>query len=302
MTDLADLEITDCHHHLWDLKANYYPWLTDRITHRVCGEYSAIRKDYLIGDFLRDASGLNLVRSVHVQAEHDHRDPIRETRWLQSVADTAGSSGVPHGIVAYVDFLRPDIDSVLDGHCQFRNTRGIRQMLHEALVDPLNPRPSLIEDPVWRRQFQRIRNYPLSFDLQVYYPRMDQAFELVKENPDVSFVLCHMGQPARRDEEGIAGWRSGMRKLAQLPNLCVKLSGIGMFDRAWTVDSLRPFVLDTIDAFSPGRCLFASNFPVDSMACNYSRLWTAYSVITAEFTREERARMFSCNARRVYRV
>lgn len=37
MIPLDGLEIVDCHHHLWDLQANYYPWLTDRIGKRVCG-------------------------------------------------------------------------------------------------------------------------------------------------------------------------------------------------------------------------------------------------------------------------
>jgi predicted TIM-barrel fold metal-dependent hydrolase len=302
MDGLRGLEITDPHHHLWDLKANYYPWLTDRITPRVCGDYAAIRKNYLLADFRRDVGSLNLVRSVHAQAEHDHADPVRETRWLKEVAEAPGSSGIPHGIIAYADFGRPDIDAVLEGHCAFPNVRGIRQLLHEALVDPGCPRPSLLDDPGWRRAFRRIRNYPLSFDIQAYPEQCASVCALVVENPEVPFVLCHTGSPSRRDPEGVLLWRDSMRRLAELPNLVVKISGLGMFDRAWTVESIRPFVLNTIERFGVGRCMFASNFPVDGMFSTYGALWSAFSAITRDFTSAERAALFSENARRVYRV
>lgn len=301
-TPLAQLEITDPHHHLWDLTANYYPWLTDHITVRVCGDYAAIRKNYLIGDFLRDVSGIHLVRSVHVQAEHDPSDPVRETRWLQAIADGPDSRGFPNGMVAYADLSRADAEAILEDHCRYANVRGVRQMLHEAMVDPQNPRPSLLENPVWRRNFKLLRKYGLSFDLQVYYQQMEQARELVAAHPDTRFILCHTGQPSRRDAESLAGWRRGMRLLAEMPNLSVKISGLGMFDRHWTIDSLRPFVLHTIDCFGADRAMFASNFPVDGMAGPYTALWEAYSTLTEGFSDDERRRLFSDNARKIYRL
>ena len=48
--------IVDAHHHLWDLSKNYHPWLCDAtpIPFRY-GEYTAIRKNYLLPDYLNDA-------------------------------------------------------------------------------------------------------------------------------------------------------------------------------------------------------------------------------------------------------
>ncbi|MDP3226105.1 MAG: hypothetical protein Q8M96_23485, partial [Rubrivivax sp.] len=109
----ASLPVVDCHHHLWDLQANHYPWLTDRVTQRVCGDYAAIRKNYLLEDFRRDAADVNLVQSVHVEAVADPSDPAKETRWLRSIADSTGSGGFPHGIVAYCDLGRADVGEVL---------------------------------------------------------------------------------------------------------------------------------------------------------------------------------------------
>ena len=97
---MDNLPIIDPHHHLYDLKSGRYPWLQDEMLDRVFGDYSAIRKDYLIDDFRADIKNQNVVKSVHLQVEYDHNDPVAETRWLQSVAD---EHGYPNGIVAFAD-------------------------------------------------------------------------------------------------------------------------------------------------------------------------------------------------------
>ncbi len=296
------LPVVDTHHHLWNLSANYYPWLTDRITTRVCGEYSAIRKNYLLEDFFKDVADVNLVKSIHVQAECDHADPVRETRWIQRVADSPKSRGFPHGIIAYADLSRSEVEAILEAHSCYPNVRGIRQMLHECMVEPDNPRSSLLDNSTWRRNIPLLKKFDFSFDLQVYPQQMRQACELVKEHPDLQFILCHTGQPSKLDDDSHKIWRSGMHALAEFENLSVKISGLGMFDRNWTVDTIRPFVLQAIEAFSSERCMFGSNFPVDGMMSSYSRLWAAYSKITCDFSDDERNALFCSNAERIYRI
>ena len=302
MSSTNPLSVIDTHHHLWDLSANYYPWLSDRITTRVCGEYSAIRKNYLLEDFFEDAANVNLVKSIHVQAEHDHADPVRETRWLQEIADSPDSRGFPHGIIAYADLSRSDVEAILEAHSSYPNVRGIRQMLHESMVDPNNPISSLFENSTWRKNFSLLKKYGFSFDLQVYPQQMDQAGGLVREHPDLQFILCHTGQPAERDEESLKIWRTGVHALAEFQNVSVKISGLGMFDSNWSVDTIRPFVLHAIEVFGVERCMFGSNFPVDGMMSSYTRLWSAYSEITCDFSANERYALFCGNAERIYRI
>jgi predicted TIM-barrel fold metal-dependent hydrolase len=55
-------------------------------------------------------------------------------------------------------------------------------------------------------------------------------------------------------------------------------AGLGMFDHNWTVESIRPYVLKTIEVFGVDRCCFASNFPVDKLLSDYDRLYNAYKV------------------------
>jgi predicted TIM-barrel fold metal-dependent hydrolase len=108
--------------------------------------------------------------------------------------------------------------------------------------------------------------------------------------------------PIERDAEGLARWRRGMARLAEHPNVAVKLSGLGMFDLSWTTDSIRPFVVETIGAFGVERCLFASNFPVDKLMSGYDRLWASFAEIAAGFSEDERSKLFHDNAARVYRL
>jgi predicted TIM-barrel fold metal-dependent hydrolase len=296
------MQIIDPHHHLWDLSANYYPWLVDEIRPRLCGEYSAIRKDYLIGDFLRDISCCTVVKSVHVQAEHDRRDPVRETRWLQALSDQkAVSRGFPHGIVAYADLSSATAEQVLEGHSAFANVRGIRQSLNGAINDPAHA-GDLLADPLWSANLALLERFHFSFDMQVYPQQMDPAAEIVGRNERIQFILCHAGAPADPSPEGRETWRRGMRRLAERPNVVVKISGFGMFDRRWTTDTIRPLVLETIDLFGVGRCMFASNFPVDGMAATYRDIWRAFEKITEGFAEAERRQIFHDNAARYYRI
>lgn len=289
------MKIVDAHHHLWDLSANYYPWLTDQIGPRICGDYTEIRKNYLVSDYLADIDGLNVVKSVHVQAEHDPSDPVRETRWLESVADDPASRSLPSAIVAYADLLDPDAERTIAAHVQFQRVRGIRQSLHHHERDALS-------SPVWRSNLRLLERYRLSFDLFVRPDQVDGAVDVLDSNPGVLFILGHAGMPDRREDADLSGWRRALQRLSRCPNLVVKISGLGMFDRAWTVDRIRPIVLDTIDAFGPERCMFGSNFPVDGMMSSYARLWEAFARSTEGLSPRERALLFHDNAVRCYRL
>ena len=142
----------------------------------------------------------------------------------------------------------------------------------------------------------------MSFDVQVYYQQMPDVAAMARRNPDVQFILDHAGMAAERDAAGITGWRQGMRLLADCPNVAVKLCGYGMLDLHWTVDSIRPFVLEPIDWFGKERCMFASNFPVDRLMATYDRLWNAYREIAAGCSADESHALFYANAERIYRL
>ncbi len=298
-----ELRIIDAHHHLWDLTVNHYPWLTDARREILIGDPAPIAKNYLLPDFFGDAKNQNVVKSVHLEAGHSGADPVLETAWLQKLAEDPASRGFPHAIVAHANFAAPDVERTLERHCDHRNVRGIRHIVNRHADPILNfADRDYLNDPAWRQNFPLLKRFGLSFDLQLYPAQMADGARLARENPEIQIILNHTGMPIERTQESFAEWRTGMQGLAAFPNVAAKISGLGMLDHHWTEDSIRPFVLGTIDIFGVNRCAFASNFPVDSMMSDYDTLWNAFKAITTGFSESERAALFHDNAARLYRI
>ena len=96
--------------------------------------------------------------------------------------------------------------------------------------------------------------------------------------------------------EQLGGWRNAMTALAARPNVAVKISGLGNLEH-W-----REVVLETIALFGTARCMFASNFPVDSLRHTFSEIFSEFDHITRAFPEAERRALFHDNAVRIYRM
>jgi len=293
--------IIDAHHHLWDLSQKKHSWLINDIEDSFLGDYQAIRKDYLLQNYLQNAKNINVTKSIHVQAGWDKADPVGETAWLQAMAD---KHGFPHGIVAFADFTSDDIEKTLAEHSQFTNVRGIRQILnwHE------NPYLSgcakdYANMSIWQRNFGLLAKYNLSFDAQIYPSQMDTIIKLAKLYPDIQIVLNHAGMPLFKHKvTNFEVWKNNLKQLALFSNITIKISGFGMFDHNWTVEKIKPLILTTIDIFGIERCMFASNFPVDTLYSNLDKSYDACKNIMEKFSVTEKQKFFYDNAERIYRL
>ncbi|WP_244817118.1 amidohydrolase [Caballeronia sp. Lep1P3] len=296
------MQVVDPHIHLWDLSTHHYPWLANPQTSFV-GDARDLQHDYLLRDLLRDAEDIEVLKIVHVDANHDPADPVEETRWLQGIADGEGRA-MPNGIVAGADLSADDAPRVLEEHAAFANTRGIRQILNvhdNPLYDYVGRH--YMHESQWRTHFALLKRFGLSFDLQLYPSQMHDAARLAREHADTQFIVNHAGMFVdRASPAGYRAWREGMRELAACPNVAVKISGLAMFDHQWTVDSFRPYVLETIDTFGCERAMFASNFPVDRLFGSYTAIWRAYAGIVADASESEKQALFVRNAERIYRI
>jgi predicted TIM-barrel fold metal-dependent hydrolase len=280
------IPIIDPHHHLWDAETYDYPLLPPN---------SSVARRYLVEDFLADTAGLSLVKSVHVQGEIARTQSVVETAWLQAIAD---QNGFPHGIVAYAPLHDPQLKALLEAHAQHANLRGIRQILNPDQCE----RPDYLTDPAWRAGYAQLAAFGLSFDLQADPAQLPDAAAVARAHPEVPMVVNHTGMPRDRASAALDQWRHGLRLLAEQPHVSIKISGFAMFDPAWTVDSIRPLVLETIDIFGPTRCMFASNFPVDKQHTTYAALFAAFQTLTETFSASERQNLFHDNAERIYRL
>lgn len=294
------MKIIDAHFHLWDLDANSYPWLQDGDRASVVPDFQSLRRNYLVSDFLRDTEGLSVEAAVHIQAEHDPSDHVRETRWLQGVADAPASRSVPQAIVANVDLAAPGARAVMDGHRAFKNLRGVRQAVHRRLHEtpPYDP----LDDPLFHAGFTWFAQMGLSFDLQLFPEQAAGGLRLVDAFPHVQFILTHLGMPHPLQHERHALWSKQMPAFALRPNVAVKISGFGMFDAAWDAQSVRPMVQQVVDWFGPQRCALASNFPVEGIVTRYRQVWERYDAIFHDASDIEREQLFWRTAQNLYRL
>lgn len=296
------LPILDAHAHFWDLETHYYPWLCDPelIPFRY-GDYSAIRRTYLPIDYRRESKDFTIVGMVHVEAEYDPTDPVAETRWLEPIAER---TGLPSACVCQAWLDRADVEQVLAAQAAFPLVRGVRHK-PKAAADPRDARrgtPGSMDDPAWRRGFAMLGRYRMSFDLQTPCWHLDAAAALAADFPETQIIIDHTGLPADRSDDGLRAWRTALAGMAVHGNVALKISGIGTPGRPWTVAANRAIVGDAIAIFGTGRCLFASNFPVDGLVADFRTMFSGYREITRTFPDDEIAKLFHDNAARIYRL
>jgi predicted TIM-barrel fold metal-dependent hydrolase len=282
------LALVDAHQHFWDPGTHYYPWLNDEppIAFRY-GDYRAIRRRYLPPDYLRDAAGFRVEKTVYVETEWDPKDPLGEMRYVEQLRR---EHGLPTVAVAQAWLHHEDCFGILESQAAFGFVRSIRH----------KPPPGAMLDPKWRRGFAALKRNGLRFDLQTPWANLGDAARLAADFPDTQIILNHTGLPADRSAEGIAGWKRAMKEFAARPNTAVKISGLGQAGLPWTVEANRPIVLATIETFGVERCMFASNFPVDSLCATFATIFDGFASITSAFSKTEKSALFHDNAIRIY--
>ncbi len=265
MSEAGGFAIVDAHQHFWDPGAHYYPWLNDEppIPFRY-GDYRAIRRPYLPPDYRRDALGYRVEKSVYVETEWDPADPVGEMRYVDALRQ---QYGLPTVAVAQARLDHKDAARVLEQQAAFAFLRSVRH----------KPPPGALADPGWRAGFALLGRYRLRFDLQTPWPNLAEAARLAADFPDTPIILNHTGLPADRSREGIAGWKRAMTTF-------------------WTTAANRGIVRTAIDLFGAARCMFASNFPVDSLCADFKTIFDGFRGIVRDFSAAEQDGLFRANA------
>jgi len=297
--EVAVRPIVDAHHHIWRLAD--LPWLSGPPEPRIFGDYQAMRRDYLIDEYLAEARAAGVMKSVYVQTNWPPAQHLAEVAWVQSVAD---GRGFPHAIVGYADLSWPEVGAHLDAMRGHPNLRGIRQQLHWHRNERYRfaSRPDLMNDPGWRRGLAEVGRRGLIFELQVFADQMADSARLARDHPHLSFVLMHAGMLEDRSVQGWAAWRRGMRGLAGCPNVFVKLSGLGTFEHRCAVDLWRPVIEETLGMFGSRRCMFGSNVPVEMLWASYADIIAVTGECLSYLSDAEQTHVWYDTAARVYQL
>ncbi len=279
------MRIIDTHQHLWDLDRFRYSWLESA---------PALNRSFRMDDYLRATKGLNVVKSVHLEADVDEPFMLDETFHLLNLAEEPDNPLA--GIVACA---RPESESF---HMYLKKilgepqVKGIRRVLHTQ-PDEVGRDSRFIENVA------SLADYGLSFDICVLARQLPIAIHLVSHCPGVNFILDHCGVPQVK-ERVLEPWRSDIARLAQFHNVVCKISGLVAYadPQKWTAEDLRPYIEHVIACFGWDRVMFGSDWPVCTLSASYAQWVAALSSIVQAEGEADRDKLFYQNAVRVYHL
>jgi L-fuconolactonase len=277
------VEIIDAHHHLWERGRFRYRWL---------GQLPALDRDFILRDYEEAIRGTGVTKSVHVQAEVDPLYGVQETRWVLSMAE-----GPLAGVVGWAPIEQEGLDKFLETLGSHPKLKGIRRLIQSEADPRFCARPEFVAG------VRKLAPLNLSFDLCLYHPQLAAAIELVRQVPEVNFVLDHVGKPAIKD--GVQEpWKTQLRELARLPNVWCKVSGmVTEADwRAWKAADLRPYLDHVIDCFGFGRLMFGSDWPVCTLAAGFQQWLEVVQEAVRGASETEQRQLFRDTAAAFYRL
>ena len=231
------------------------------------------------------------------------------------------------GIVGWADLTRPDdVGRTLDGHLEAGQDRfkGVRfnVVWHERHAHHAGrevPQHFLLDDG-YRRGLREVERRGLTYDVWLFHAQLPELADTIDAFPELTFVVNHLGGPVPDEQtpESRAAifdeWQRNLADIARRPNAVLKVGGVGMpvygfgFDGSTRprstelAEAWKPSIDAAIELFGPDRCMFESNFPVDKQSFSYDALWNAFKLLSAGYSPDERALLFSGTARRVYRL
>ncbi|WP_406069143.1 amidohydrolase family protein [Micromonospora sp. NBC_01638] len=278
--------IIDAHHHLWVRARHPQPWIDPHTM-------AAIDDDFTPVDLAPTARAVGVTQTVVVQTV-----AVRtETPELLGIAADDPLIG---GVVGWVDLTADDVGDRLD---RLRAARGGQRLVGIRHLVQSEPDPSYLDRPDVRRGIAAVGAAGLAFDLLVRDHQLPAATRLVRDLPQMRFVLDHLGRPPF-GHAGLGDWPRDLRALAAEPNTTAKLSGLvtEVDGPSWTTAELRPAVEHALDVFGPDRLMFGSDWPVCLLATSYTRWVEVLADLLDPLRDDERAAIWRQTARRAYRL
>lgn len=313
---ITPIPVCDPHFHLWDVHTRPNPNLGEDVA-----EHLPI---YHGNDYRSEMAGLpgtlRIASSVHVetvvgQMEGGHvLDPVAETRWVCDQMEPTETEH-PFGVVGYVHLSHniAETHRQLERHSEAASGRfkGVRMILNHHPTNPDLTWPQVehgefLQSEVFRESVSLLGTHGLSFDLQCNPHQLEEAARVFGDIPGTTIILDHLGLLHVDGDE--QQWREGMRALADVSHVSIKLSmlwfGSADFHEDATKEAVvKERVLETIERFGSDRCMFASNYPVEKIqGISLHRLYEMFDAWTAHLPEPDRAALFHDTAARVYRL
>jgi L-fuconolactonase len=272
----------DAHQHFWRYDPAQYNWIDDAM--------AALKRDCLPDEARREMASAGIDACVAVQA----RQTLDETRSLLALADASPAIA---GVVGWIDLQAADARLQLELFADHQKLVGIRHIIQSEPDDRFMLRPAFC------RGIALLEEFGLAYDILVYSRHLAAAAELAERFPSQRFVLDHLGKPDIRHGE-LCAWEKSLRLLADCSNVSAKLSGLVTEAdwHTWSAQDIRPYLDVAFDSFGAGRLMIGSDWPVCTVAGDYTRVMALVSDYLADRPAQERDAVLGGNAQRFYNL
>lgn len=271
----------DAHQHFWFYNPERDTWITD--------EMAVIRRDFLPADLEPILQENGIDGCVAVQADQSEE----ETLFLLSMAE---AYEFVKGVVGWVDLRSEQLYDRLEYYSQYERLKGFR---HVAQAEPTDflMRPDVIKG------IRQLAAFDFTYDILIYPSQLKAALHLVREVPEVNFVIDHIAKPYIKDQK-INTWSNFMAEIAKLPNVSCKVSG--MITEAdwhnWSKKDFFPYLDIVFEHFGPDRLMYGSDWPVCLVAGSYSQVRNLVEDYVAPWGEAVHQKVFGQNAVRFYNL
>jgi L-fuconolactonase len=278
--------IVDTHLHLWDPANLRYPWL---------GGIPLLNKPYLLEDYRRACGNVRVEKMVFLQCECEFSQFMDEADWVTSLAaqDSRIEGIVPWAPLEKGDSARADLERLAEN----RLVKGIRRIIQ------FEPDVEFCLRPDFLKGVQALPDYHFSFDICISPIHMANTIKMVRQCPNVQFVLDHIGKPDIKNQV-FEPWRREIKELSEFPNVWCKVSGLvtEADHQRWKNEDLKPYLDYVIECFSFDRVMYGGDWPVAYQAAGYPR-WVETLIWAMSGCSElELQKLFRTNAIEFYRL
>lgn len=273
--------VIDAHQHFWKYNPVRDSWIDDSM--------EVIKKDFLPDGLIPILKRNNIDGCIAVQADQSEE----ETQFLLNLAK---DNPEIKGVVGWVDLVNSNVESRLDYFSKDKKLKGVRHILQAENED-------FVLRPDFQNGISKLEKFNLTYDILVFPNQINNTITLVRNFPNQTFILDHIGKPYIKDGK-ITEWKNAISELATYPNVYCKVSGLVTEAnlKTWKASDFKPYLDVVFENFGIDRILFASDWPVCLLAAKYDEVINICEDYISQLTKNEQDKIMGLNAISLYNL
>ena len=282
---MPDFPIVDTHVHLANPGRIDYPGLAAA---------GPLNRPFSIADFDEARGGVEVEAFVFMEVNATDDHIADEAAW---VSELAASDTRLKGIVAGAPLDRGSAArDTLEQLAHYPLVKGVRKLIQGNDV-------GYCIEPAFIEGVKLLPAFGYSFDACIHHPQLENTIKLVRQCPEVRFILDHIGKPAIKDQ-GFEPWKAQMKQLASFENVVCKISGVATeadHDN-WSREDLKPYIEHVIECFGFDRVIYGGDWFVLSLASTYPRWIETLDWAIEGCSEADKRKLYCENGKAFYRL